>query len=766
MFISLDLETTGLNKKTDKIIEFGAIKFDLNGHSETFQTLINPGVPIPEFITHITNIKNEDVENAPVFPNASNKIKEFIGDCPIIGHFIKFDMEFLEESGLKFENLLYDTSELARIFIPSLPSYSLEILSGILGLTHEEKHRALDDSIAAQELFLKLIGIIETLPKDLLEEIKSLSQKSDWDFAKVLKDIPAKTAESTTAHPVPANLPEKSTALPGKRPRGRFSSGSKNPSRGHDPGVEIFQVQKTHPGIAIPEIASKTGKTLILTPKSGLQPENFPNPDSQILHSPQDYISTKRLETFKQKQTLKPFELTALIKILIWLKDSPSGLLNEINFTPDEKSIIPRIHETEATSPFIKKSPETKSSTTPTKKTKGSSVFFADYAYEPQEKFKKIIITEPLKYLTFLQFHQGTSIWPKKAISPIEILLEIEPKNTALQKIKAKIEMLFGIIRSFTNEEILEITNLELPSPNWQKIKDLVVSMIALSQELKDIVREETSYYLKLWKEILKDLNKIFIEPDLENFHMWIHIDRNNEVSIKKIPIRPILPKHIEIMGEEDAELLKTILNSPETKVVKEETPNKKSKTNEPQQIFVVEDFIQGLSDFFIQFIKKEKGKNLIVMNSAMKLEQLLMTTAPKLKKESLSLLSSRGSGMGKSLELYKQSPETSSLLITPNKFQFTREEDFKNLIIQQLPFNPPSDQLLVALSKNFQDPFNELQVPLAIIALKNMIKNFKGEKIIILDNRIVTKNYSKFFLESLEKISKPLVVPAKTLIE
>jgi len=749
MFVSLDLETTGLNKKTDKIIEFGAIKFDLKGHSETFQTLINPGVPIPEFITHITNIKNEDVANAPVFSDVSDKIREFIGDCPIIGHFIKFDIEFLEENGFKFENPLYDTSELARIFIPSLPSYSLEILSGILGLTHAEKHRALDDSIAAQELFMKLVGIIGNLPEPLLEEIKYLSKKSDWDFAKVLGEIPA-TLQTSQA-PV-------------------------HPEVEVHPGVDFLQVQKTHhghpalaglqPEPSLPGITTTRGKTLILAPFTTIKDCAQQN----VLHSPQDYISTKRLEIFKQKQTLKSHELTALIKILIWLKDSTSGLLSEINFTLDEKSIIPRIQETEPTSPFIKKSKE--------------KLFFADYTYEPQEKFKKIIVTEPLKYLTFLQFNQGASIWPKKAISPIEILLEIEPKNTALQKIKAKIEMLFGIMRSFTDEEILEITNLELPSPNWQKLKDITISLITLSQELKDIVREETSYYLKLWKEILKDLHKIFIDPDLENFHMWIQIDRNNEASIKKIPIRPH-SNHTEMIGEpEEIELLEKILKaeienqqkdmltrhrqvSLEPMSPRPEPSTKKSATKQTTspQIFIIEDFIQGLSDFFIQFIKKEKGRNLIVMNSAMKLEQLLTTTAPKLKREGFALLSSRGSGMGKSLELYKQSPETSSLIITPNKFRLANE-NFKNLIIQQLPFNPPSDQLLVALSKNFQDPFNELQVPLAIIALKNMIKNFDGEKVIILDNRIVTKNYSRIFLKSLEEISKPLVVTAKTLIE
>jgi len=197
MFISLDLETTGLNNRTDKIIEFGATKFDLNGHVETFQTFVNPGVGIPDFITHITNIKNEDVAGAPKFSEVSGKIKEFIGDLPIIGHFIQFDMGFMAENGLEFENPTYDTSELARIFMPSLPSYSLEILSRILNLTHEEKHRALDDSIAAQELFMKLIEIISSLPEPLFEEIKSLSQKSEWDFAKVLRNIIPGTSTSS-----------------------------------------------------------------------------------------------------------------------------------------------------------------------------------------------------------------------------------------------------------------------------------------------------------------------------------------------------------------------------------------------------------------------------------------------------------------------------------------------------------------------------------------------------------------------------------------
>ena len=64
-FVVVDLETTGLNPDEDKIIEIGAIKFVDGVETETFETLVNPGMPIPDFITRLTGIKDEDVKDAP-----------------------------------------------------------------------------------------------------------------------------------------------------------------------------------------------------------------------------------------------------------------------------------------------------------------------------------------------------------------------------------------------------------------------------------------------------------------------------------------------------------------------------------------------------------------------------------------------------------------------------------------------------------------------------------------------------------------------------
>jgi len=128
----------------------------MDGGKETLQFLLKSEIPIPPIVTHITKIKNEDIADAPTFAEKKEEIKAFIGDLPIIGHNIEFDTNFLKAKGIELTNAEYDTHMLAGMVLHNLPSYSLEVISQMLGLQHEDKHRALDDAIAAMELFLEL----------------------------------------------------------------------------------------------------------------------------------------------------------------------------------------------------------------------------------------------------------------------------------------------------------------------------------------------------------------------------------------------------------------------------------------------------------------------------------------------------------------------------------------------------------------------------------------------------------------------------------
>ena len=97
-FCVLDLETTGLTPATCEITEIGAVKYVGGELIGTFQTLVNPGAPIPPTVTILTGITHHMVIEAPKIAEALPAFLEFIGDSVIVGHNVKFDMRFLNAS--------------------------------------------------------------------------------------------------------------------------------------------------------------------------------------------------------------------------------------------------------------------------------------------------------------------------------------------------------------------------------------------------------------------------------------------------------------------------------------------------------------------------------------------------------------------------------------------------------------------------------------------------------------------------------------------
>jgi DNA polymerase III epsilon subunit-like protein len=130
-YIALDLETTGLDNKKDKIIEIALVLFDSQTYAikETFTSFVNPLVLIPELNENITGITNDDVKNAPVFSELKEKIESFIGERPVIGHNVFFDINFLKENNISLKNnRIIDTFFLSNILLFTENSLNLESL--------------------------------------------------------------------------------------------------------------------------------------------------------------------------------------------------------------------------------------------------------------------------------------------------------------------------------------------------------------------------------------------------------------------------------------------------------------------------------------------------------------------------------------------------------------------------------------------------------------------------------------------------------------
>lgn len=156
----VDLETTGLSRVYDQIIEISAIRVRNNEITNTFTQLIQPTIPIPARATKKNGITNEMVKNAPAISEVISKFLEFVGDDILIGHNIgNFDLEFIEREckiilGQSFTNAYIDTLILARQTF-DMYSYELSSLCRELGIT-QSQHRAESDCVSTKELYDKI----------------------------------------------------------------------------------------------------------------------------------------------------------------------------------------------------------------------------------------------------------------------------------------------------------------------------------------------------------------------------------------------------------------------------------------------------------------------------------------------------------------------------------------------------------------------------------------------------------------------------------
>lgn len=162
-YIAVDIETTGIRSKIDKIIEIGAIKVIDGVEVESFSKLINPGVIISDMITNITGIDNQMVMGKPYIDEVIREFAEFAGDekLPLLGHNVSFDYRFLKinavNHGISFERNLIDTLKIARSNLPKEVSKKLDDLCMYFNISDENHHRALNDAKAAKDLYEILV---------------------------------------------------------------------------------------------------------------------------------------------------------------------------------------------------------------------------------------------------------------------------------------------------------------------------------------------------------------------------------------------------------------------------------------------------------------------------------------------------------------------------------------------------------------------------------------------------------------------------------
>ncbi len=387
--VALDIETTGLDAERDAITEIGMVKFNPRRVEAEWHSLVNPGRRIPPQITQLTGITDAMVRNAPRIQDVLQEVEDFVGEDPVLGHNVGFDLKFLRKHGVLRHNDQLDTYEMASVLLPNAGRYNLGALSQALGVVQAVKHRALDDARATYAIYMRLFEEAMNLPLDLLAEIARLGDEVPaWNgyglFFEVLRarskeKIPARKVRRSHTGPLFGDAPlrEAEPLIPTTEPTpldeeevtsilehgGPFSK--------HFPHFEQRQEQVellraiTH-AISegqhlLAEAGTGVGKSfaylipaalwayqngqrvVISTNTINLQDQliNKDIPDLQaalnldiratILKGRGNYLCPRRFEILRRRGPETAEEMRVLAKILVWLQGSTSGDRSEIN---------------------------------------------------------------------------------------------------------------------------------------------------------------------------------------------------------------------------------------------------------------------------------------------------------------------------------------------------------------------------------------------------------------------------------------------------
>ncbi len=211
-FTVINLVTTGLNPDWDEIIEIGAIRVRSGVPVKTFHSLVHPQCEIDNYITDLTGITKEELENAPLPENVFPVLFDFIGSDILVGHNVSFDINFLYD---RFEQYLHQylrndfvcTMRMARKLLAHLPSHRLVCVAEEFSIKQKIQHRAVADCktilqcfFALKQLAIERFGTSKTLQtKFKAVDLRTISaQKAQITDFRILGSATIKNGKSST----------------------------------------------------------------------------------------------------------------------------------------------------------------------------------------------------------------------------------------------------------------------------------------------------------------------------------------------------------------------------------------------------------------------------------------------------------------------------------------------------------------------------------------------------------------------------------------
>lgn len=342
--IVLDLETTGLDERKDSIIEIAAVRLENSKIVDKFQALVKPAknVILTPTIMALTGITDKDLEDAVDLSEIKDELIKFVGDRPIMGHNIGFDLDFLKANDINLPGEGLDTIELSQTLLPKLSFYNLGYLANHYNFSNLPTHRAMSDVLATAELYDLILSVINSLSDNRKQQIKSLLPKSSWDWSFIFQENTSSNKSYTRNKEV--NF---------------FQSAVSEIAKVVDikslkPGFNLFELppdlEQTRFNIAL---AKNMDKSVLVVNNNLFYGTDWSELGFNMYHPSSSLVDKKRFEFMLSKNKLSVAELKIAIKILVYgFDDKDIFIPGNIFLTKDEfylfeQKLIPLEHQSQ-----------------------------------------------------------------------------------------------------------------------------------------------------------------------------------------------------------------------------------------------------------------------------------------------------------------------------------------------------------------------------------------------------------------------------------
>lgn len=787
-FVAVDLETTGIDPEKDRIIEFAGVLVEDGKVVKQLEFVINPGIPISSKIQAITGITNAEVQGKPQFCEVQKEIQEFVDGHIIVGHNILFDLAFLEKNGVQSSGKYLDTYTLSSLFFHAEKSLALEVLSEVLQIEHQYKHRALGDILATVELLKIIYQRIRALPQDVLEQIKTFLEKQNTPlkllFQEIQFSILSQNASSridfgfTKLHPVQQTQLQEIIDINAQH----LILESPNQTQTIQTLLPLLQ-GKNILAFYSPKLINKIDAFL-----QKVQPENY-----CILKNRHNYLCLQKFQKFCEKPNLSETEIGLIIKILIWLHSTVRGDRDEIALTYDE---YPLWHGELCSNDscsgaehldcfwHIQK-----------KKIQTSTLVLTYHNLLLEEKFSadfNLIICEARDLEKSITAFGSSSIKPAdftEILTKFSQLPELTMQKTQIHVLLENLQLLWGYLyreltqklTDFQYPQKIVLSNSLKAQTGFLQIRQRFRAIFIEMEEILQSIEVLTAHKFRLnqLRNLVQDTQTFFDEWQENEIRFFqVFPSGELEMGIEIIDLKPFSLQIFQTYARVIAldENLATLdgtntysLNYWKKSLGVEELawkekilsllPSQKAKIDLEflSQANHQQNILARTCDLIKTTVLKNQGRTLVLFTSYANLELYFEALALDLQTLGYKVLPQGNGGVKKLKKIFEQFPEKSVIFGIERSFhrEFFETKNLKTVILHKLVFDFPNDPLVLARQAQYQNSFMEFSLPRSILSFKQSYLKLQSEDqvFIPLDNRLTEKQYGKYFLASLEKL-------------